>query len=123
MCIRDSRSIFRHLYAAAADKLHKHRDKLRIELPAGFLQQDMERLLEGVGLFVGTLRDHGVEGIRDAEDAGPERNILAGDPAGITLSVVMLMMPDNRGNDVVEGGEMAERVIPAGSPARIFRCV
>jgi hypothetical protein len=51
----------------------------------------------GARLAVGTFGGDRVEGVRDGDDAGPERNLVSGQPARISLSVqALVMVTDNR---------------------------
>src|SRR5438445_13242724 len=62
---------------------------------AAFFSQDAETTLFIEGLAIWPIRDQHVVGIRDRQDAGFERNLVAAQPARIAAAVEALVMGDD----------------------------
>jgi hypothetical protein len=54
----------------------------------------------GARLAVGTSGGDGIEGVRDGNDAGPERNLVSGQPTRVSLSVQALVMVTDDGHQI-----------------------
>src|SRR4029079_2393575 len=66
-------------------------DDVRIELGAGVGVELLERLLARDRQAVGPRRGHGREGVTDGDDAGCERDRVAGEPVRVARSVPALV--------------------------------
>jgi len=85
---------------ARADEVdHPLRD-LRVELRARRLLELGERLLDLHAAAVEARRGHGLEGVRDAEHAAGERDVLAGELLGIAAAVPALVQVEHPVGDL-----------------------
>src|SRR5580700_5129583 len=70
------------------EDFHNARIKLSAGIPFDFLARRGNRQ----GLAIGTIGNHGIESVRDGENPGPDRNLLAAQSAWITRAVKTLLM-------------------------------
>ncbi len=70
-------------------------DQCRIEMAAGILADDGERLFERHRFLVGAARGQGVEDVDDGENTGVERDGFAAQAAQIARAVEFLVVPLN----------------------------
>src|ERR1700689_3467563 len=74
-----------------ADQLAEHLDQLRVELRAGAATQLRQGILDGHRVLVGAIVEHRAKGVADRDDAGAERDLLAGQAVRVTLAVPALV--------------------------------
>lgn len=60
-----------------------------------FADQQIDYIIMPAGWFIGARRPQRVINIGDSGDAGGERNVFTGPPAGITLAIEPLVMPES----------------------------
>ena len=78
-----------------ADRGFKGLHNRGIELSAGALADLLHRLVPGTGGTVGSLRDHGVEGIRKRRNPGCQGNPLSSQAVWVSAPVPAFVMPDH----------------------------
>ena len=83
-------------------------DDNRVELRATRLVEPAHSFLEGQTFSIGTRRDHRIEGIDDADDAGNNGNFSAFESGGVALAVERFMMMENIKSGALETREHAE---------------
>ena len=93
---------------AIPNQAYKDGNQLRVKLPAGLFLQDRQCLFCGIRLLIGAFGNHGVKGIRYAENPSAKGDILSSDAAGISTAVPTLMMSDNCGNYIIQRWQMAD---------------
>ena len=90
-----------------AESVNENADQLGVELGAGAAFEFGEGLLCGACFFVRAFGSDGVVGVGDADDAGAERNVRAGEAVGIAGAVEELVMVKD---DLLDAAEDAERL-------------
>jgi hypothetical protein len=67
-------------------------DYARVELPAGFRLQCLDRAAWTKARPIGSRRRHGVEGVGDGDDAGEQRDVFTAQSVRITGSAPRFMV-------------------------------
>src|SRR5262245_25506381 len=80
-------------------------DAFRVELRAGVRSEFGEGLIHGEGGAVRLIRGHGVEGVRDGNDAGQPGDLLAGQAVRVAGAVPALVMAADDRDDRSEVGD------------------
>src|SRR6266545_1953114 len=86
----------------------ERRDAARAELGARLRLHLAEGLVDRARRAIDPRGQHRVEGVRDVDDPGAERDLLTGDPVGIARSVEALMVMADRRHSVLEEAEAVD---------------